>query len=239
MTQKGAVKVLDFGLAKAKPSNQPTCRDVADDHGPRDARRLMLGTAAYMSPEQASGRAVDKRADIWAFGCVLFEMLTGGRAFGRETMTDTLAAIVERDPDWRALPAGTPDRVLRLLRRCLEKDVTRRLRDIGDVTDFLDGDLHPAPPAATRRRGSAFAAGIAAAIAVAVGLVTWVVVRPQSDSTRGMTTGTLEALTFDEGLTMMPALSPDGRPSRTRRTAPAAAISTSGCSKSAAARRSV
>ena len=83
---------------------------------------VILGTAAYMSPEQARGVAVDKRTDIWAFGCVLYEMLTGRTAFPGETVSDTLAAVLEREPDWNALPADTPSSVRRLLRRCLEKD---------------------------------------------------------------------------------------------------------------------
>src|SRR5207244_4396904 len=92
----------------------------------------------YMSPEQARGQPVDKRADTWAFGCVLYEMLTGRAAFGRETVTDTLAAVVQRDPDWNLLPAGTPPEVARLIRRCLEKDPRRRLRDIADIGNELE-----------------------------------------------------------------------------------------------------
>src|SRR5688572_26428967 len=97
------------------------------------AAGIILGTAAYMSPEQARGKPVDKRADIWAFGCVLFEMLSGRMAFGGETVSDTIAAILERDPDWTTLPAGTPRTVRRLLQRCLDKDPKQRLRDIGDA----------------------------------------------------------------------------------------------------------
>ena len=94
---------------------------------------VILGTAAYMAPEQARGQAVDKRADIWAFGCVLYEMLSGHAAFSGPTVTDTIAAVIERQPDWTALPAKTPPFVIRLLRRCLEKDVRRRLHDIADA----------------------------------------------------------------------------------------------------------
>src|SRR6185295_15758742 len=96
------------------------------------------GTAGYMSPEQARGRAVDKRADVWAFGCVLYEMLTGTRAFGGDTTSDTIAAIIEREPDWSRLPASTPPAIHRLLRRSLHKDAKRRLRDIGDARAELD-----------------------------------------------------------------------------------------------------
>jgi eukaryotic-like serine/threonine-protein kinase len=133
----GTVKVLDFGLAKAlEPS--PALRDVSQS--PTIASPalmtsvgMLLGTAAYMSPEQARGKAADRRADIWAFGCVLFEMLSGGRAFGGEAVTDTLARIIEREPDWTMLPPTTPPPVRELLRLCLEKDVKNRRRDIGDV----------------------------------------------------------------------------------------------------------
>ena len=98
----------------------------------------MIGTAAYMSPEQARGQSIDKRTDIWAFGCVLYEMLTGRRAFAGGTKSDTIAAILQREPDWSALPASLPPDIARLLRRCLEKDLARRLRDIGNTRADLD-----------------------------------------------------------------------------------------------------
>ena len=141
----GTVKVLDFGLAKAmepmgamspSASMSPTITTPAMTQAGR-----ILGTAAYMSPEQARGRLVDKRTDIWAFGCVLFEILSRRAAFARDTVTDTLAAILEHDPDWSVLPATTPAAVRRLLRRCLEKDQRRRLRDIGDACVELDESL--------------------------------------------------------------------------------------------------
>ena len=99
---------------------------------------MILGTAAYMAPEQARGKTVDKRADIWAFGVVLFEMLTGRQAFHGEDTSHVLARVIERDPDWTALPQTTPPLVARLLRRCLEKDVRRRLRDIADAEPDLE-----------------------------------------------------------------------------------------------------
>ncbi len=151
ITPAGVVKVLDFGLAKATAdddagldlSQSPTGRLS----GTRDG--LILGTAAYMSPEQARGQRVDKRSDIWAFGCVLYEMLTGRSAFPGATVTDTLAAILEREPDWTTLPAATPASVRKLLRRCLEKETTRRLHDIADARLDLEEELtEPAGAAA-------------------------------------------------------------------------------------------
>ena len=163
----GTVKVLDFGLAKAvdvaaaaDPSFSPTMTHAATQAG------LILGTAAYMSPEQARGKAVDKRADIWAFGVVLFEMLSGERLFSGETVTDTLAAVVRGEPDWRALPADTPVGVRRLLRRCLQKDPARRLRDIGDARlEITDPGAEAAPgaPAAARAAPRRWLAVIAVA----------------------------------------------------------------------------
>ncbi len=94
---------------------------------------MILGTAAYMSPEQARGKTVDKRTDVWAFGCVLYEMLAGKRAFEGETVSDTLAAVLMKEPDWTALPAGTPGEVKEILRKCLRRDAKLRLRDIGDA----------------------------------------------------------------------------------------------------------
>jgi hypothetical protein len=156
ITPNGIVKVLDFGLAKAA-SGETSSPDLS--HSPTtvagaDTRAgVILGTAAYMSPEQARGKVVDKRADIWAFGCVLFEMLSGRAPFARDTLTDTLAAVVQSDPDWQALPATTPARIRDLLRRCLQKDPQRRLRDIGDAR--LDIEDAVATPVATGNVASA------------------------------------------------------------------------------------
>ncbi len=142
----GTVKVLDFGLAKARDPvdvehdiKRPEASQSPTLTTPAMTRAgVILGTAAYMSPEQARGMPVDKRTDIWAFGCVLYEMLTGSRAFEGDHVTDTLAAVVRADPDWSRLPPGTPLGVRRLLGRCLEKNRTRRLRDIGDAVLDLD-----------------------------------------------------------------------------------------------------
>ena len=144
----GTVKVLDFGLAKMLESEASasslTMSPTISVHTTQAG--IILGTAAYMSPEQARGRAVDKRTDVWAFGCLLFEMLTSRRAFDAgETMSDAIAAILSREPAWTALPAGTPGRLRALLRRCLEKDQKRRLRDIGEARVCIDDLLTGAP----------------------------------------------------------------------------------------------
>ena len=139
ITPDGDVKVLDYGLAKAMvgdpalsgPVSTPTMLPTITSAG--TAAGMILGTAAYMSPEQARGRPVDKRADIWAFGCVLWEMLTGHRTFDGETVTDVLAAVVTREPDMVHLPSATPPSVRRLLKRCLDKDARTRLRDVGEA----------------------------------------------------------------------------------------------------------
>ena len=158
----GTVKVLDFGLAKAI---DPATMSSADAmHAPTmtspamTSMGVILGTAAYMAPEQARGQAVDKRADIWAFGVVLFEMITGQPAFKGNTVADVLAAVLRGEIAWSALPTGTPQAVRRLLRRCLERDPRRRLRDIGDARIDLRADPSDEPEAgpssvATRRAG--------------------------------------------------------------------------------------
>jgi serine/threonine protein kinase len=155
--EDGTVKVLDFGLAKAlEPSTRPG--DLT--HSPTMVSPaatfagVLLGTAAYMSPEQARGKVVDKRTDVWAFGCVLFEMLTGGKPFEGETLTDTVAAIVKNEPDWRALPADTPPALRSLIVRCLKKEMLQRLRDIADARFQLEEvsqDSSPGPVVLPRR----------------------------------------------------------------------------------------
>jgi Tol biopolymer transport system component/tRNA A-37 threonylcarbamoyl transferase component Bud32 len=150
ITPAGVVKVVDFGLAKAVDAS-----GGADDGaaatltlGATEAG-LIVGTAAYMSPEQARGQAVDRRTDIWSFGCVLYEMLTSRRAFPGATLTDTLVAIIEHEPDWSALPPATPPALRRLLRRCLEKDPNRRLHDIADARIEIEEPVDAALASAT------------------------------------------------------------------------------------------
>jgi predicted Ser/Thr protein kinase len=157
ITPDGKVKILDFGLAKAFEGetagvdivNSPTITAQMTEPG------VILGTAAYMSPEQARGRSVDKRTDIWAFGCVLYECLTGRLAFHGETVSDTLAHILKGEPDWAALPADTPAAILVLARRCLQKDIKKRLQHIGDARIEIEEALaHPAVPTPAKRRFS-------------------------------------------------------------------------------------
>jgi serine/threonine protein kinase len=129
----GTVKVLDFGLAKATERDSSSSSSARTPTAGATGDGVVLGTTSYMAPEQARGRVVDRRVDIWAFGCVLWEMLTGRTAFAGETVSDTIAAILTCDPAWKQLPASTPAEIRRLLRRCLEKDLARRLHDIADA----------------------------------------------------------------------------------------------------------
>src|SRR3984893_10483369 len=122
ITPAGKVKLLDFGLAKSFQSPSPAEATEAETITEETRPGSVLGTAAYMSPEQARGKPLDKRTDIWSFGCVLYEMLGGRAPFAADTLSDTIVAILEREPDWRALPATTPLPITHLLRRCLDKD---------------------------------------------------------------------------------------------------------------------
>jgi serine/threonine-protein kinase len=182
----GVVKVLDFGLAKVwvgapqtdlSGSPRLTATDIAG--------RTIMGTPAYMSPEQARCKPLDRRTDIWSFGCVLYEMLTGRAPFAGETISDTIAAILDREPDWKALPHTTPVPIRRLLRRCLEKDRKRRLDSAADARlEFDDALAAPAseiPALAGHRSIRAMPTAIAlAVVAVIATLATWAVVRPAS-----------------------------------------------------------
>jgi Tol biopolymer transport system component len=163
----GTVKILDFGLAKALPAGD---LDDASTITAETKGGTLVGTAAYMSPEQARGQPVDKRSDIWAFGCVLYEMLTQRRAFPGTTLPDTVAAILNETPDWTLLPAKTPASLHTLLRRCLVKAPERRLRDIGDALLEIDAGIEGSEPAparrsATSRRGLALRLAVLGAVA--------------------------------------------------------------------------
>ena len=222
ITPQGVVKVLDFGLAKLEAggageegtgfSESPTIT-VNDTH-----EGLIVGTAAYMSPEQARGQAVDKRTDIWAFGCVLYEMLSGRSAFVGATVSDTIAKILEREPDWRTLPPTTPMNVRRLLRRCLERDSKHRLRDVGDARIEIDDALSgSAAPTGTEAGGipqkwlwSLAGGSLVVALVMGIG---WGVARmqraPTQTSTVRLTINAPFGTQFveDSGV----AISPDGR----------------------------
>src|SRR5262245_33715369 len=143
VTPDGQVKILDFGLAKALgaepgPSQADTAQTMTVAQTAQTVKGMIMGTAAYMSPEQARGKAVDRRTDIWAFGCLLYEMLAGRRAFVGDTVTDTLATVLQGEPDWNGVPASTPAVVTQLVRRCLDKDTKRRLQAIGEARVMLD-----------------------------------------------------------------------------------------------------
>ncbi len=192
----GTVKVLDFGLAKAMDQAsgsglQASARDVTNSPtitSPAMTQAgMILGTAAYMAPEQAKGRPADKRCDVWAFGCVLYEMLTGARVFAGEDVSDTLAFILTREPNWAALPANTPTGIRRLLRRCLERDRKRRVADISTAAFIIDEGEMTEPgsvtPALHDRRPlwlrTVPVVGVTLLAAAAVG-VAWNLRRPQA-----------------------------------------------------------
>ena len=144
LTPDGVVKVLDFGIAKMASADEVSAELVTATAGTREGH--IVGTAAYMSPEQARGQDVDRRTDVWAFGCVLFEMLTGRQAFSGSTSADTIAAVIERNIDWSVIPADTPPEMMRLVRRCLQRDLKQRLRDLGDARlELEDTTEHTAP----------------------------------------------------------------------------------------------
>ena len=211
LTSSGTVKVLDFGLAKT----------VGDRSKGPDALQaptvtiegVVVGTVAYMSPEQARGLPVDKRTDVWAFGCVLYEMLAGGKPFPGQTQSDVMASVLQRSPEWDALPAGLPGPVLRLLHRCLEKDPKLRLRDMGDAQlELEDADKAPVPglePKSPRPYswGAWLAAGLLVLMAAAAG---WLILfrRPPQNP---LANAHFTRLTDWEGVERDAAISPDGK----------------------------
>ncbi|MEZ5320384.1 MAG: protein kinase [Vicinamibacterales bacterium] len=218
LTAQGQVKVLDFGLAKAldpsttsgSVSESPTLTARATQLG------TILGTAAYMSPEQARGKRVDRRADVWAFGVVLYEMLTGQRAFGGAEITDVLARVIEREPDFSRLPAGTPPAIRTLLARCLTKDPRRRLQDIGEARVTIDdvragraaGETSTGPDASTARaRPSWVPWGIAGAMAL---VSLFLLVRPQASPPAARSVSAALSLPETVEFYSSPALSADG-----------------------------
>jgi serine/threonine-protein kinase len=217
----GTVKVLDFGLAKATQTDPSTGASVSMSPtltSPAMSQAgIIIGTAAYMSPEQARGKPVDKRTDIWAFGCVLFEMLTGKRVFEGEDVSLTLAEVIKSEPNWSALPADVPPRLKSILKRCLQKDPRQRVRDIGDVRLALDGNLDeaaqfrevPTAPQPLWRRLAPWAAGVLLGASVAG--AAWML-RPQTPAptiARFSITLPNEQLFTNAGRRLL-AISPDG-----------------------------
>src|SRR5467141_1486553 len=209
ITPDGTVKVLDFGLAKAA-SNDGVGFDLEQSltitAGATSAGAI-LGTAAYMSPEQARGKIVDKRTDIWAFGCVLYEMLTGRAAFKGGSVSDTIVAVLGSEPAWDALPDGTPANVRLLLQRCLDKDPKRRLRDLGDVRlEIDDVGSHAAP--GTRQPSYAYLAIVVTFVLLAGGAGLFYLATPTVPVT---SPSEYTQLTNFTDSASAPSLSPDGR----------------------------
>ena len=204
----GTVKVLDFGLAKALTSRRG---DGPTSQPPKSRNAgTILGTAAYMSPGAGARAAGRPRTDIWAFGCIVFEMLTGRPPFAGPTTSDTIAAILQRDPDWSQLPADTPPRIARMLRRCLQKDVSQRQRDIADAA----ADMDEIDIAASRTRGTGWrpwTGWIGSAIAGAAVTAALLSARGRAPAPAIAPRASLDQVTFDASVSMMPALSPDGK----------------------------
>ena len=214
----GAVKVLDFGLAKITQPEVSGSRDVAMSPtvtSPSMVQRgLVLASAAYVSPEQARGREADRRSDVWAFGVVLYEMLSGRRAFQGEEISDTLASVLRQDIDWSSLPVSTPAAVRRLIARCLDRDVRQRLRDIGEARIVLDdpesrrSDERPLPQRSLWRR--AMSIGATAIVAGVLGAVTASWLRSSSVPIITRLTLSLPAGTTLFSNRSVVAISPDG-----------------------------
>jgi Tol biopolymer transport system component len=202
VTPGGSVKVLDFGLAKVMgaPEESPNSSQLTTVTGLETAAGHIVGTPGYMSPEQASGKFVDERVDVWGFGCLLYELLSGKRAFPGETLSETNAAVLQHDPDWQALPAKTPARVRELLRQCLEKDVGRRLQNITAARQTIE----KAQSAWSRRRIAAIAVAALALAAIAATLWLGGPARPPNRSEWVQLTQMPDPVS-------QPALSPDGR----------------------------
>ena len=224
VTPDGKVKVLDFGLAKAfigdgadpSLSNSPTLSMAATQQG------IILGTAAYMSPEQARGQEVDKRADIWAFGCVLFEMLTGRQVYEGPTASDVLAGVLAREPDWKSLPPNVHPRIRLLLERCLEKEAKDRYHDIADVRvdiqkvlgdpGFRHGTVDRTGVPADVGRWNRLTVALAAVAAILTGALAWSLLRPSAPEARPVSRYSIELPLTQrgDGLGSSVAVSPDG-----------------------------
>jgi Tol biopolymer transport system component len=206
VTPEGVVKVLDFGVAKAATS---------DGSGPdltQTREGAVLGTDAYMSPEQTRGHRTDKRTDIWAFGCVLYEMLTGRLAFAAETSSDTIAKILEREPDWSALPSATPAAIRRLLRRCLVKDPKQRLRDIGEVRIAIEADDEIAElPERSGAHAIATWLPWVGFVILAVGVGVWEARRPAGPQEGLVDNARFSRVTDWDGTEAGAEISPDGK----------------------------
>ena len=220
----GTVKVLDFGLAKALDSTAASM-DAGLSQSPTITTPaitgvgVILGTAAYMAPEQARGKVVDKRADVWAFGCVLYEMLTGRRVFGGEYVTDTIAAVVRAEPEWSRLPPDTPPSIRCLLRRCLQKDVRERLPEIGTARlEIKDAETQPVGTGTAEAQALArgllhrerivWGSAVVLSAAAAVGLGAWSWRQAAGDPAPEMR---VEITTPQTNNPLSLALSPDGR----------------------------
>ena len=213
----GTVKVLDFGLSKATGPSSEASGDAPTMRSPAMTQAgMILGTAAYMSPEQARGKTVDKRADIWAFGCVLHEMLTGTRLFAADSVPETLGLIFSREPDLTTLPTATPARVRTLIARCLVKDPRQRMRDIGEARLALDaandtsGAVQSSPVAALWRW---VPWGVAAAVALVAAWALWGQTRPATTAPQvtHLEIGYPRDVEPFSTATTAPAISPDGR----------------------------
>ena len=217
LTPSGGVKVLDFGLAKGGTgsNSESNLMDSPTLTTPPTGAGVILGTAAYMSPEQARGKAVDRRTDIWSFGCVLYECLAGKQIFEGETVSDLIAKILEREPEWQALPASVPPRVAALLRRCLTKDAKQRLRDIGDarleLTEALSGAPEPAAAGvpAGRRAGMLATAGAVVVVAAATFAITFSMMRPSAPRAMRVSVQAPDGMQVSEEVPDI-TISPDG-----------------------------
>ncbi|HVT04924.1 MAG TPA: protein kinase [Thermoanaerobaculia bacterium] len=209
LTTDGHAKILDFGIARnLLPANPPSPDGPTEEKVTRAG--AVIGTPAYMSPEQLRGAAVDKRTDIWGFGCVLFEMLTGRRPFPGPTAYAAAAAIQKDDPDWSALPRETPPAVIALLKRCLKKDAAERPRDAGDLRLEITGELHPAAQP-HRRSPIVIAAASAITAFLIIGVVLFVRSTRYAVRSPAPVKETLSQLTVDEGVEEFPAFSPSGQ----------------------------